>query len=84
MRHFSYLVGGLDVTWAAEDEQTQLNKFGAQGWQLVAVIARSGPGNTACVYYYFRREIQGEQFDSPSEEIVNLHRGDKPKGALAP
>ena len=57
MKSFEYLIGGLDVKWDSESEQTQLDKFGAVGWELVSVLLRSNSEGKPCVFYYFRREI---------------------------
>ena len=55
MKRFDYMVGGLDVKWKPEDEQIQLNKFGAMGWELISVVVRPDPDGRMCCYYYFRR-----------------------------
>jgi hypothetical protein len=55
MKKFSYLVGGLSNDWKTEDEQSQLNEMGAQGWELVAVIVKIVSG-VPMTYSYFKRE----------------------------
>ena len=56
MRRYQYTVGGLDKDWSAEDEQTQLNKMGCDGWALISVVAKMYRG-AICTFYYFMREI---------------------------
>ena len=57
MKRFSYLIGGLDEKWGPEDEQTQLDKLGAMGWELVSVVMRNSNRGVPCCFHYFRREI---------------------------